>query len=213
MTAPGAAGHGRAEGLALRQELARKAIHLLSAAAPLLYAAGTLPRRYLLWLLAWLLAMALVVELGRARVAAARGVFERWAGALLRPHERDRWAGATWLLAAFLGAALLLPAPVAIAAMWAVAVGDACAAIVGRAFGRIRLGGAWGGGKSLEGALACFAATYAGALLVARLTPGESAVAALAATLAEWPARPADDNVRIVVAVGGALTLWQRTIS
>jgi dolichol kinase len=210
VTAPGAAGHGRAEGLALRRELARKAIHLLSAAAPLLYATGVLPRRYLVWLLAWLLALAVVVELGRARVAAARGVFDRWVGMLLRPHERDRWAGATWLLAAFLGVVLLLPAPLAIAAMWAVAVGDACAAIVGRAFGRVRPGG---GGKSLEGALACFAATYVGALAVARLTAVEAGVAALAATLAEWPSRPADDNVRIALAVGGALTLWQRVIS
>jgi len=63
--------------------------------------------------------------------------------------------------------------------------------------------------KTLAGSVACFVATLVGALAVARLGVGESLVAALAAALAERPARPLDDNVRVVAAVGAAVLLWQ----
>jgi dolichol kinase len=190
--------------LTTRRELARKGIHLLSAAVPLAYAAG-LPRSIVVSTLATLAALAVAVELGRARVPAVRATVERYVGALLRDAERRGWCGATWMLLAFLAAAVLLPAPVAIAAMWAVAVGDAIAALVGRWLGRHRLRS----GKSVEGSVACGIATLAGALAVARLDTAPAVVAAVSATLAEWPHRPLDDNLRIVLAVGCAVTLWQ----
>jgi dolichol kinase len=188
----------------MRHELLRKGIHLLSAAVPLAYAGG-LPRRIVVWTLAVLAAVAVAVEVSRARAPAVRAFVERWVGPLLRDAERRGWSGATWMLLAFLGAAVLLPAPPAIAAMWAVAVGDALAALVGRWLGRHRIGS----GKSVEGSLACFVATLAGALAVARLGASASVIAATAATAAEWPRRPLDDNLRIVLAVGCAVTLWQ----
>jgi glycine dehydrogenase subunit 1 len=45
----------------------------------------------------------------------------------------------------------------------------------------------------------------AGALLVAHLPAGASAIAAVAAALAERPRGPLDDNIRIALAVGGSL--------
>jgi hypothetical protein len=41
----------------------------------------------------------------------------------------------------------------------------------------------------------------------------EGVVAASAAALAEWPAGPADDNIRITAAVGGAILLWRLLIA
>jgi len=67
--------------------------------------------------------------------------------------------------------------------------------------------------KTLVGSAACFVATLAGALAVARLGPGESVLAALAGALAERPARPFDDKVRIVAAVGAAVLLYRLIIS
>ena len=194
--------------LPVRRELARKAIHLTTAVAPVAYAAG-FERLPLATLLGLALAVALAVELGRVSHAGTRGIFQRTAGPLLREHEHARWAGATWLFLAFLGAVLLLPPAVAVAAMWAVAAGDAAAAVVGRAVGRHRV---WGSGKTIEGSAACWAATFAGALLLAALPLAESVVAASAATLAELPARPGDDNVRIIAAVGGGILLWRLLI-
>jgi dolichol kinase len=187
----------------LRRELSRKAIHLATAAVPVAYAAGV-PRAWLSWGLGALCAAAVLGEAARARHAGTGALVRRTVGVLFRDHEHDRWTGATWLAIAHLAAVLLLPRDIAIAAMWGVSVGDAAAAIVGRALGRTRIGGT---AKSLEGAAACFLATLAGAAAVARLSLPEALLAAAAATAGEWPGRPLDDNLRIVLAVGGALLL------
>src|SRR5688572_18978986 len=99
-----------------------------------------------------LLAIAIAVELGRMRLAPVRQLFLRLTSHLLRDHEHSGWSGASWMLAAHLLALLLFPRATAIAALWAVSVGDAAAALVGRAVGRRRLDS----GKSLEGSAACF---------------------------------------------------------
>ncbi|HET7459577.1 MAG TPA: hypothetical protein VFJ74_18135 [Gemmatimonadaceae bacterium] len=197
--------------LTLRRELARKALHISSAAVPVAYAAGLLSRGVLGAGLLALLALALVVEVGRARSARLRSHFTRATGALLREHEHDRWAGATWLLVAFCIAVWLFPAPVAIAATWAVALGDASAAVVGRWLGRHRLSPTVA--KTVEGSAACAAVSFAGALWVAHLGVAASVVAGLAAAIAEAPARPLDDNVRVVLAVGAGILLWRMAFS
>ena len=55
--------------LALRHELARKALHLTSATVPVAYASGLIARRWLAAFVLALLGVALAVELGRALVA------------------------------------------------------------------------------------------------------------------------------------------------
>lgn len=168
-----------------------------------------MPREWLLWLVGSLAALALIVEIARSRSPAVRTHFVRRTGVLLRAHEHDRIAGATWLLLAFLAALLLLPRDVAIAATWAAAVGDASAGIVGRALGRIRIGAA----KTLEGSVACFLASLAGAFFVAQLPIGASIAGALGATAAEHPAIGMDDNVRIVAGASAGILLWRLAFS
>src|SRR5688572_31714334 len=121
-----------ATGLSLRREVARKGLHLLSMAVPVSYAAG-LSRPLVSWILAFALAAALAVEVARYRSARARTLFHSRFGSLLREHERHGASGATWLVVALLVAAVFFPRDVAIAAMCAVALGDAAAAIIGRA--------------------------------------------------------------------------------
>ena len=188
----------------MRAELQRKGLHLLSAAVPIALAAGV-PRAPIAWTLGALLAIAIAVELGRQRVAPVRVLFLRLTSHLLRDHEHRGWSGASWMLAAQLLAVLLFAETTATAALWAVSVGDAAAAVVGRAAGRHRLAS----GKSLEGSAACFVATLVGALAVARLDAGTALVAAIAAAASELPARPLDDNMRIVLLTGGAISLWR----
>lgn len=189
-------------GLALRHELARKALHLTSATVPVAYALGV-AREPLLALLGVLVLVALLVELTRRRVALVRRAFVRATEPLLRAHEHEGLAGATWMLVAFALAVWLLPRSTAIAATWAVAVGDASAAIVGRSVGRVRFGA---GGKSLEGTLACLVATSLGAAFVAQLGPAAAIAAGVAAAAAELPGRPLDDNLRVAAAVALAVT-------
>jgi dolichol kinase len=181
-----------------RRELARKAIHLMSAAVPVALALG-IPRRPALLLLGALLVIAVAVEAARAASPSAASRFDAMFVDLLRAHESRRLTGATWLIAAMFGAVLLLPRSAAIAATWAAAVGDAAAALVGMRFGRHRSSR---DGKSLEGSGACFLATLIGAALVARADPPKALLLAAAATLAERLPWPDDDNVRVVAVVG-----------
>ena len=202
MTVDGAA-------LTVRRELARKALHLLWAIVPIAYAFGA-QRQLVLGVLIAACTCAMVIEIARSRSERVRLVFDRTTGLLLREHEHHAWSGATWLLLSFLIVALVFEAPIAIAAMWAVAVGDASAAIVGRTIGRHRIGRSR---KSVEGSIACALATTMGALLIAQLPPSASIIAGLSAAGAEWPTRPLDDNMRIGIAVGVGILLSRMVFS
>lgn len=209
--APGAAGPvevAAAPPLSLGREVARKAIHLSSVAVPVAYAMG-LPRAVVAGVLVILLVAALLVELLRTTSRRAGDLFSRFTGTLLRAHERHEVSGATWLLAAFLGSVLAFERDVAVAAMCAVALGDAAAAVIGRWLGRRRLGAR----KSLEGSAACLAIVYLAARTIADLGVAESLVAAWCATLAELPERPFDDNLRMAAATGAGILLWRMAFS
>jgi dolichol kinase len=195
--------------LALRWELTRKALHLSWAVVPIVYALG-MPRPVIVFGLAGACVVALAIEIGRAYSTAFGAVFTRHTGILLRQHEHRRWSGATWLLLSFLLSVLVFDPPLAIAAMWAVAVGDAAAAIVGRTIGRHRLGRS---AKTIEGSIACAMITSAGAFGIAQLAPMPSFVAGVMAALGEWPSGPLDDNMRIGLAVGGGILLWRMAFS
>src|SRR5687768_12641610 len=151
--------------------------------------------------------MALAVEIARHHSTTVRAGFSRLFAPLLRDHEHAGVSGATWLLVSFFLVLLLLPRQAAIAAMWAVSLGDATAALAGRALGRHRL--TRDSSKTLEGSVACAAISFLGAWLVAGLPIGLSAGAGILAAAAEWPGHPLDDNLRIAAVVGGGILLWQ----
>ena len=190
------------------RELTRKTLHLVFAGVPLALTAGA-PRDIVLLTLGSMLAAAVVLEVSRGRSAAVATAFTRAVGPLLREEERDRWTGATWLILVCLIAVWMLPRPDAIAVTWAAAVGDASAALVGIPLGGrlVRLGPNAGKGKSVEGSAACFLVTFAGAYGLAGLSPQLSLLVAAAATAAEWPRSPVDDNVRIGAATTAVLIL------
>jgi len=187
------------------RELTRKMLHLVFAGVPLALTAGA-PRDVVLAILGGMLAVAVVLEVARGRSTAVATTFTRAVGPLLRPEERDRWTGATWLILVCLAAVWMLPRADAIAVTWAAAVGDASAALVG-----IPLGGRLipnnGRGKSVEGSAACFLVTFFGAYELAGLSAGVALLVAAAATAAEWPRSPVDDNVRVGAATTAVLIL------
>jgi dolichol kinase len=193
--------------LSLRRELARKGLHLLSTVVPVAYALG-LPRAIVVWALVFALAIALAVEVGRSRSHRARRVFHDTVGGLLREHERHGPSGATWLVIALLVSAVFFARAVAIAAMCAVALGDAAAAIIGRAVAR-----AGTHRKSFSGSAACFAASAISARAIAGFVWPEAIIIGILAALAERPRRPFDDNLRIVIAVGCGILLWRMGFS
>lgn len=193
--------------LSFQREITRKGVHLLSTAVPISYGAG-LSRLVVAWALGVALAVALSVELARFRSVRARVAFHSRLGALLREHEWHTSSGATWLILALLIAALVFPRDVAIAAMCAVALGDAAAAIVGRA-----TSGRATSDKSFAGSAACLVASAIAALLIAHFAWWEALIVGILAALAERPRGPIDDNLRIVLAVGCGILLWRMGFS
>ena len=184
----------------LRREVYRKLIHLATVGVPLLV--WVLPGPFALALLAGAVAAALAVEWARARVRWARYHFLRRTRLMLRPHERRGLAGATWMALAYLLALLLLPKPLAVAAMLYNGLGDASAALVGRRWGRHRT--AWG--KSWEGAGAALVVCLAVGLVVPGVPWPAAVCGAAAAALVEFLPLPLDDTLRVTL--GGGAAAW-----
>jgi Dolichol kinase len=94
-----------------------------------------------------------VVELLRFRVGPVQAMFYRISGPALRPEEARKLTGATYIVySALLCSIVFVNQPfISFMVLCAFIWGDAAAALVGQALGRIKIGK-----KSLEGSLACF---------------------------------------------------------
>jgi dolichol kinase len=193
----------------LTSEAVRKAIHLSFFILPL-----ALLHQWLPWpgsrgewrlLLITLVVGAMAIDVVRLHERRVRRFFRNFLGELLREHERFNLLGSTYLLLASLLAVELFPRPMAAAAIGFTVVGDAFAAIVGRAIGRTRFFG-----KSLEGALAGLAACLAWGSYLALsgfLAWEVVLVGALVASLVELLPIPLDDNLGITLFSGYAMKL------
>lgn len=193
------------EGPTLRGEFARKGIHLATAIIPIAWAFGAVTATQVRTTLGAAVLIALGVEFARYRGGAFGAAFTARVGAMLRTHERTALSGATWLAIGMWGAAMLAPAPAAIAALWAAAVGDAAAALVGRAMQRVR--GRTADAKSVSGSLAAALVASLGILWLTPATLGVAGALGIVTALAEWPRRLGDDNVRVAWSVAAAAAL------
>jgi len=145
----------------MKAELLRKGIHILIALVPLLAAVNRSHTALLLMggilFYVWAESMRFVGFSPPFVSSVTRTV--------LREREQDCFAlGPVTLGLGALLALLLFPPKVAAVAIYALAFGDSAATLVGTFLGRIRP--AFMAGKSLEGSLACLAATAAAAYLV-----------------------------------------------
>lgn len=185
-----------------REELGRKGIHLASAVFPLSWHFGLVDRALLLGALGLGLIIAVVLEVGRRTSHGIRRWFESWFGWMLRGHEATRLTGASWILLAMFLAVLLLPMRAALCALWAGVVGDAAAALVGRAVAAR----AATQGKTWAGSIACALASAVGPLWLADAAPLPALLIGLVAAAAERPPLALDDNARVAIAAG--LAAW-----
>ena len=117
-----------------------------------------------------------------------------------RPRDMGRFVmGPVTLGTGALFALLLFPAPVACIAIFALAFGDGFAGLAGKLFGKIRPAALFG--KSVEGSLACFAATYFSVYLVSN-NYAVSMTAAVTATAVEALPLEDYDNILLPLVVG-----------
>ena len=119
-------------------------------------------------------------------------------------------SGATYLLFSVMFCVAIFEPVIAFCAMAYVSIGDTFAALVGMTWGKRKFKGM---NKSLEGSLACFVSTFVfglfflGSPITPRAQPVLALVGALTATIAELVNIPVDDNVKIPILSGLALTL------
>jgi dolichol kinase len=165
----------------LRREFGRKAFHMLA----LVYLAAFWYfgwPRIVYWMVPWLVAV-VAVETARLRLPAVQKTLEGLFEGMIRETERKHYSGIVHTTTGSLSAMIIAQGdPVIIcAAIGQLAFGDAAAALVGKAFGKVKI---LGGKKSLEGSLACFAACFGLAIAVG-VRPGAAFASALAATAVE----------------------------
>ena len=190
-------------------EAQRKAIHLGFLVLPLelLHQWLPWPRGRSEWrlVLIALVAVAIALDVVRLHEPRVRRFFRMFFGEMIREHERLSLLGSTYLLMATLLAVEIFAQPVAAGAIGFTVLGDAFAAIVGKAHGRTRFFH-----KTLEGAagglVACLAwAAYLSA--TGRLPWGVSLAGAMAASLVELLPIPLDDNLGMTLFAGYTMKL------
>ena len=190
-------------------EARRKAIHLSFVVLPLELIFQILPwprgkGQFRLLFLA-LVVGAIAVDLLRIHERRVRRFFADFFGGMIREHERLSLLGSTYLLLAALLAIEIFPQRVAGAALGFTVLGDAFAAMIGRAYGRHKLFH-----KSVEGGLGCLLACLAWAAFLAlggHLPWSVVLTGALVASLVELLPIPLDDNLGITLAAGYAMKL------
>ncbi len=180
----------------LRTEIVRKSLHFLIALTPSLAALSMGATIALLGGGTLFYIMAEILRLNGREVF----LVSRITAVAARPRDAGRFVlGPATLGLGALCALVFYPQPAASIAIYALAFGDGLASLVGRLFGRLRL--PLTGGKSLEGSLACFAATFAATYSLTRSIGGSLAVASLATAVEAMPVKDFD-NILLPVSVG-----------
>ncbi len=191
----------------MARELRRKSIHLLGLVVPILYFFTS--RDLIIIGVGVLVTLALAAELLKGVVPSVRVIFLRIFSPILRSQERrGGLTGATYFLIGSFLCILLFDKTLAIVCLCFLTLGDLCAALIGKQWGRIKLFSR----KSLEGSLACFVVCTAAALLIG-LHPVVAITGAIVATVIELLPIGVDDNVTIPLISGLAMHLlissWQ----
>jgi dolichol kinase len=182
-------------------ELVRKAIHLSSAAIPLLYW-FVLERHHVLEGVIVLAFLFLSAEYFRLHSETSRRLFMRVFGSALRSHEHENLTGATYV---FVGAVLcifLFPKEIAVVSLLILSVSDTCAALIGIPFGRHKFLS-----KSVEGSTTFFVVTM---IILQLFLPASlllNILVAAALTVAEAYPMDLDDNFVIPILSGILLSL------
>lgn len=185
-------------------ETLRKSIHFSSLVIPFSYMYVFRFHRRLAFvyiLVAFMLS--LVIEFYRLWMKSFAHTFYHFFGMILRRHELRDFTGATYMLFSAMFCVAFYEPLIAFCAMAYLSIGDTFAALVGMTWGKRKFRNS---NKSLEGSLACFVSTFIFGLL-AIPNPWLALIGALSATGAELLKIPVDDNIKIPIISGLALTL------
>ena len=134
-------------------EIFRKLIHISSLAIPLIYFFLIKDKNVMAAILITLTLISLLIDYARInREGFVRVFFQKHLKSALRPNElKGNLTGATWMLIGFTSSVIIFDFDVSVLALLFLSVGDAVAALVGRA---LPIGKIWG--KSILGSASGF---------------------------------------------------------
>ena len=134
-------------------EISRKIIHISSLVIPLIYFFLIKDKNVMATILIILTLFSLVIEYARCnREGFVKVFFQRYLKSALRSNElKGNLTGATWMLIGFTLSVIIFDFEVSVLALLFLSIGDAVAAVVGRA---LPIGKIWG--KSILGSLSGF---------------------------------------------------------
>ena len=137
----------------LNNEIFRKLIHVSSLAIPLIYFFLIKDKNVMATILIILTLLSLAIEYARLNREGVIGIFFlKYLKSALRSNElKGNLTGATWMLIGFTSSVIIFDFEVSVLALLFLSVGDAVAALVGRA---LPIGKIWG--KSILGSLSGF---------------------------------------------------------
>ena len=196
-------------------EFRRKAIHLFALTIPIGY--FLLPKTPSLLILSPFVAGAIMIDIVRLRKLPLHGFLNRLLGSILRDHEEEDFAGASYILSASFLSILLFHKSVAMAAISFIILGDIAAALIGRRFGKTKI--PWSltkvnpfgnDRKSLEGSLSCLLMCLVVAMVIPQLPLWIGIIGAVTATVAEGVSLPINDNFSVPLLSGLCMELLRR---
>ncbi len=182
------------------KELLRKTTHLAGFFIPLLYI--VLDKSTMMFIAGAFAGIAVIVELLKWVSESFRELFFRFFEFILRRHERKgAITGATYYIISTFLCIVIFDKHIAIVSIFFIVLGDTAAALVGKAWGRIKLIG----DKSLEGSAACF--IVCAVISVFWIDPVVGLTGAFVATLAELLPLRIDDNLTVPLISGAVMQL------
>ena len=143
-----------------KEEINRKLLHILAVGLPVFIFYGpewlAVSKEDVLWIVFALLVLSLTIDLSRLYSKSFKSWFFNLFGTMMRPQEDNQLTGATYIIAgSFVCSWISLSSDPFSASVFVsltlFILGDAAAALCGKAFGRVKMGD-----KTLEGAIACF---------------------------------------------------------
>jgi dolichol kinase len=126
----------------------------------------------------------------------------RFFGVIIRPHEKDNFTGATYILVSSILTILMFDKPVAVLAIAFIVIGDTAGAIVGRLWGKV-----WFRNKTIEGSISFFAACCIISLPVTGIPLWVRFTGAFAAAIVEALTVRIDDNLTVPLISGVLMQL------
>ena len=184
-------------------EYLRKTIHLFNLIIPIGYHYLFADKWQFFKIIFFTTLCVFFIDICRNFIPFLQSIFSKFFNSMLREHElRGKLTGATWVMIGSCVTIALFPKSVAVLALIYMSIGDTVAGLIGRRYGKHKIGL-----KSWEGFFSGLACCLIIALVYSQLPIYVSILGAFSAMIFETLPIPLDDNFKIPIGSGGIMMM------